>query len=70
MFTGGWLRLAPNFKDLKMLNKLLEALKALSTSDKYLLGAAAAILINPAVALIVSALILTFFAYKIGKQVL
>ena len=55
--------------DTTLLQKLTGAFKSLSTSDKWLLGAAAGILINPAVALVVAGLILLYFAWKIGKAI-
>lgn len=51
-----------------MLKILLEALKELSLSDKYILGVSLAILINPTLALCAAVLVLSYFSYKIGKK--
>lgn len=53
-----------------LLQKLTSAFKSLSTSDKYLLGAAAGILVNPGVALVIAGLILLYFAWKLGKAII
>lgn len=51
-----------------MLKILMEALKELSLSDKYILGVSLAILINPTVALVAATLVLTYFIYRFGKK--
>jgi hypothetical protein len=53
-----------------VLNKLIEALKGLTLQDKCLAGVALAIIINPTVSLFAAALTLTYFIWKIGKEVI
>lgn|GEM_PF-6651172 len=52
-----------------MLNLLIKAIKELSMSDKYLFGVSVLMLINPTFAICLAVIVLAYFVYKIGKQV-
>lgn len=52
-----------------MFKIVVNTLKELPLSDKYMLGVSIAILVNPTLALCIAGVVITYFIYKLSKQI-